>query len=361
MASRLILSKQSQELRRDLIGGVIAFIALGCIGVMGYHLLEGWGWLDSAYMTVITLSTVGFGEIYPLHQNGRVFTIGLILSGIVTVGYMVNRVSDALIQGYFKEIVRMRQQRKVLGKLDRHYILCGFGRTGKQVALEFAAEEIPFIVIDQDAEALKVAEENGFFTCLADATLDETLIKVGIDRAICIVASLPSDAENLYTILSAKSLNPKIRAVARASTEEAMQKLRRGGADEVISPYITGGKRMAAAALRPQVLDFVDGIVSGTNRSFYIEEYGIDGEVCPFVGQNLIETKFRSRTGALVLAIRRTDGDLIAGPSGETILHEGDRLICMGTAEQLRHLNQLLSGKHSDSLRPPRQVTSEES
>lgn len=360
MTDRLVLSKRFQEIRRDLISGVIAFITLACVGILGYRFLEGWGWLDAVYMTVITLSTVGFGEIYPLQQDGRIFTIGLILSGVVTVGFMVNRVSDAVIQGYFKEIVRMRQQRKVLGKLDRHYILCGFGRTGKQVAIEFAAEEIPFIVVDQDPEALKMAEENGFITCLADATLDETLVKVGIDRAICIVASLPSDAENLYTILSAKSLNPKIRAVARASTEEAMQKLRRGGADEVISPYITGGKRMAAAALRPQVLDFVDGIVSGTNRSFYIEEYGIAGDICPFVGQTLIETKFRSKTGALVLAIRRTDGDLIAGPSGETILHEGDRLICMGTADQLRHLNQLLSSKHPDNLRPPRQAPSAE-
>ncbi len=351
------LSKPFQELRRDLVGGVFAFIALACFGVLGYHFLEGWAWLDSIYMTVITLSTVGFGEIHPLDQSGRIFTIALILSGVVTVGYMVNRISDAVIQGYFKEIIRTRQQRKVIGKLDRHYILCGFGRTGKQVALEFAVEAIPFIVVDQDSDALKVAEENGFVTCLADATLDETLIKVGVDRAVCIVASLPSDAENLYTVLSAKSLNPKIRAVARASTEEAIQKLRRGGADEVISPYITGGKRMAAAALRPQVLDFVDGIVSGTNRSFYIEEYSIDPLVCPFVGQSLLETKFRSKTGALVLAIRRSDGELIAGPSGETILHEGDRLICMGTADQLRHLNQLLSGNSSQPARPPRQET----
>lgn len=347
-------------MRRDLIGGVVAFIALGVVGVLGYRFLEGWGWLDAIYMTVITLSTVGFGEIHPLQPDGRIFTIGLILSGIVTVGYMVNRVSEAVIQGYFKEIVKMRQQRQVIGKLDRHYILCGYGRTGKQVALEFAAEGIPFIVVDQNPDALRVAEENGYLTLLADATLDETLIKVGIDRAVCIVASLPSDAENLYTVLSAKSLNPKIRAVARASTEEAMQKLRRGGADEVISPYITGGKRMAAAALRPQVMDFVDGIISGTNRSFYIEEYVLDARLCSFVGQSLIQTRFRSRTGALVLAIRRVDGELIAGPSGETILQDGDRLICMGTADQLRQLNQLLSNPNTEELRPPRQAGEEE-
>ncbi|MFN3361231.1 MAG: potassium channel family protein [Pseudanabaenaceae cyanobacterium] len=360
MGDRFALSKQLQGLRRDLVGGIVAFITLAVVGVLGYRFLEGWGWLDAVYMTVITLSTVGFGEIHPLQPDGRIFTIALILSGIITVGYMVNRVSEAVIQGYFQEVVKMRQQRRVMGKLDRHYILCGFGRTGKQVALEFAAEGIPFIVVDQDADALKIAEEQGYLTLLGDATLDETLLKVGIDRAVCIVASLPSDAENLYTVLSAKSLNPKIRAVARASTEEAMQKLRRAGADEVISPYITGGRRMAAAALRPQVMDFVDGIISGTNRSFYIEEYVLDAQLCSFVGQSLTQTKFRSRTGALVLAIRRRDGELIAGPSGETILHDGDRLICMGTADQLRQLNQLLSSPSTENVRPPRQAGEEE-
>ena len=180
------------------------------------------------------------------------------------------------------------------------------------------------------------------------------LLKVGIERAICIVAALPSDAENLYTVLSAKTLNPEIRAIARASTEEALQKLQRGGADAVISPYITGGKRMAAAALRPQVLDFVDGILTGADRQLYMEEFLLDPAFCPFVGQSLQKAKLRSQTGALVLAIRRLDGTLIGGPTGDTVLMSGDTLICMGTAEQLRSLNQILGPIRSQKLRKPR-------
>jgi voltage-gated potassium channel len=193
----------------------------------------------------------------------------------------------------------------------------------------------------------------GYPAIQGDAALDQTLLAVGIDRATCIVAALPSDAENLYTVLSAKTLNPEIRAIARASNEEAMQKLRRGGADEVISPYITGGKRMAAVALRPQVMDFVDGIIAGENRSFYIEEYRIDDS--SYVGISLKKASLRAQTGVLVLAIRRADGHLIAGPDGNTEILEGDVLISMGTPEQLRALNQILSPlDKKDQIRLPR-------
>jgi len=168
------------------------------------------------------------------------------------------------------------------------------------------------------------------------------------------VAALTSDAENLYTVLSAKTLNPKIRAIARASTEEAVQKLQRAGADAVVSPYITGGRRLAAAALRPQVMDFVDGILTGTDRAFYMEEFLIDPKTCPCVGLSLSQAQLRSRSGALVLAIRRADGTLIGGPTGDTELMAGDLLICMGTAEQLRNLTQILIPMRSDGLRLPK-------
>lgn len=182
----------------------------------------------------------------------------------------------------------------------------------------------------------------GYLAIQGDATLDEYLLLAKIDTAACIVAALTSDADNLYTVISAKTLNPNIRAIARASTEEAVKKLQRAGADAVVSPYITGGKRLAAAALRPQVMDFVDGIISGTEKSFYLEEFRLEDN-CPFLGQSLMEAGLRAKTGALVVAIRRSNGILIAGPTGGTILEAGDTLICMGTAEQLRALNQILS------------------
>lgn len=305
-------------------------------------------------MTVITLATVGYGETRPLGSRGRLFTIALILLGLINIGYIVNRFTEAIIQGYFQQGIRLQQQRRLMESLSEHYIICGFSRTGRQIAKEFRAEGVSFVVIDSEAESVQRAQSEGYTVYQGDATLDDTLLKVGIERAICIVAALPSDAENLYTVLSAKTFNPQIRAIARASTEEALQKLQRGGADAVISPYITGGKRMAAAALRPQVLDFVDGILTGADRQLYMEEFLLDPAFCPFVGQSLQKAKLRSQSGALVLAIRRSDGTLIGGPTGETVLMPGDTLICMGTAEQLRSINQILGPIRPQKLRKPR-------
>jgi voltage-gated potassium channel len=355
--ANLKLEQKYRQIRQELLLGVLAVIAVIFFGVVGYRLIEGWSWVDCLYMTIITLSTVGFTEVSPLDPAGRLFTISLILTGIVTFGYIANRFTEALIQGYFLEGIRLRQQRRLINSLSQHYIICGFGRTGRYTALEFAAEGIPFLVIDFEQEFVDQSQQLGYITLQGDATLDETLIKGGIERAACLVAALPSDAENLYTVLSAKTLNPKIRAIARASSEEALQKLQRAGADAVVSPYITGGKRMAAAALRPQVMDFVDGILTGTDRSFYMEEFLIDPETCPCIGQTLRDAHLRSSSGALVLAIRRADGSLIGGPTADTQLQPMDVLICMGTAEQIRHLNQILSPLRSRSLRLPKHTS----
>ncbi len=348
------LEQKYRRIQKELIAGVIALGFVFIVGTLWYSLVEGWSWEDAAYMTVITLATVGFGEIHPLGNRGRLFTISLILMGVVSIGYIVNRFTEALIQGYFQEGIRLRQQRRLMESLSGHYILCGFGRTGRQIALEFEAEGVPFVAVDLDIESVQAAQLLGYMALQADATLDESLLKAKIERAICLVAALPSDAENLYTVLSAKTLNPQIRAIARASTQEALQKLQRAGADAVVSPYITGGKRMAAAALRPQVLDFVDGILTGADRELYMEEFRLDPAVCPYIDQTLREAKLRSQTGALVLAIRRLDGTLIGGPTAEAKLMPGDLLICMGTAEQLRSLNQILAPIGSKAPRPPK-------
>ncbi|BAY65791.1 TrkA-N domain-containing protein [Calothrix brevissima NIES-22] len=350
----LIPEQKYQRIQKELILATIALCCVFLLGTLWYSLVEGWSWEDAAYMTVITLATVGYGETNPLGSRGRLFTIALILMGVINIGYIVNLFTQAVIEGYFQEGIRIRQQRRLMESLSGHYIICGFSRTGRQIAKEFRAEGVSFIVIDSELESVQRAQVEGYIVYQGDATLDESLLRVGIERAICIVAALPSDAENLYTVLSAKTLNPGIRAIARASTEEALQKLQRGGADAVISPYITGGKRMAAAALRPQILDFVDGILSGSDRQLYMEEFLLEPAYCPFVGQTLQKAKLRSQTGALVLAIRRTDGNLIGGPTGDTVLMPGDTLICMGTAEQLRSLNQILGPIVSQKLRKPK-------
>ena len=349
------LQRELLQYQRTLLTNVGILIGLVVIGTLGYRLLEGWSWFDALYMTIITLATIGYGETNPLHFEGRVFTVVLIILGVASISYIATQFTAAIANGHIYNIFQARRLRKVMQALDKHYIVCGYGRTGRQVTAEFAAEgSISFLVIDSDPVMIAQAEQAGYLAVQGDAALDQTLLFAGIERAICIVAALPSDAENLYTVLSAKTLNPAIRAIARASTAEAMQKLRRGGADEVISPYITGGKRMAAVALRPQVMDFVDGIIAGENRSFYIEEYRIDDS--SYVGVSLKKASLRSQTGVLVLAIRRADGHVIAGPDGNTEILQGDVLISMGTPEQLRALNQILSplSKAPNVLRLPR-------
>jgi voltage-gated potassium channel len=332
--------KRRQRFRRQL--GFVAALFVGVLttGILGYHWIEGWSLFDATYMTVITLFGVGYAETHPLSQRGRIFTIVLILLGLVTIAYVINRFTEAVTQGYFQERAEYIRQKRLINKLHDHYIVCGFSRTGRQVAAEFAEENVPFIVIDLKPEA---AQQAGYLTYQGDATLDETLLHVGIERAACLVTAMPSDAENLYVILSARSLNPEIRTIARANTAEAVQKLQRAGAASVISPYITGGKRMAAAALRPQVLDFVDGILTGGDRSFYMEELRLDPDRCPLIGQSLRDANLRDKSGALILAIRRAIGDeLMVGPMGETLLMANDLLICMGTSDQLKRLNALL-------------------
>lgn len=342
-----------QKYRRigsDLKRGGFALGLVFIAGTLWYGLVEKWDWLDAVYMTVITLTTVGYGETQSLDDRGKIFTIALILAGVITIGYIVNRFTEALIEGYFVEGKRIRQQQRLVESLRDHFIICGFGRIGRQIATEFAVEGTAFVVIDGSREQVEIAQGLGYHTIQADATLDETLLEAGVNKARCLVAALPSDAENLYIILSAKSLNPKIRAIARASNEEAVQKLKRAGADKVISPYITGAKRMAAAALRPQVMDFMDGITT-LDRSFYLEEYSIDSRICPVAGLSIRQARLRSESGALVLAVRREDGTMIVGPTGDTILMNFDMLICMGTADQLRILNRMLDPQTPQSDR----------
>lgn len=349
------LEQKYHQIQKELLAGAIALGCVLLIGTLWYRLFEGWSWVDAAYMTVITLATVGYGETRPLDASGRLFTIALIFMGVVTIGYIVNRFTEAVIQGYFQEGIRLRQQRRLMESLSGHYIICGFGRTGRQIAWEFQAEGVSFVIVDVDAVSIESARVLGYTAVQGDATLDETLINLRIERAECLVAALTSDAENLYTLLSAKTLNPQIRAIARASTQEALKKLQRAGADAVVSPYITGGKRMAAAALRPQVMDFVDGILTGADRELYLEEVRLDPAICPCVGRTLREARLRSQTGALILAIRRADGTLIGGPTADTKLMPEDLLICMGTAEQLRQINQILGPIPHRIPRPPKQ------
>ncbi|MBE9059855.1 TrkA family potassium uptake protein [cf. Phormidesmis sp. LEGE 11477] len=350
------LQERYRKTQRELFRGLLALVGIILAGTLWYWLVEGWHLAEALYMTVITLTTVGFSEVRPLGDRGRVFTTVLIFLGIAAVGYMANRFTEAIVKGYFQEGVRLNQRRKLMQNLSNHYILCGFGRTGRQIAEEFSLQKIPFVIVDTEADRVEQAQTLGFVAVQGDATSDHTLHLVKIESAVCLISALTSDAENLYTVLSARTLNPRVRIIARASSSEAIQKLRRVGADAVISPYITGGKRMAAAALRPQVMDFMDGIVSSGDRTYYMEEFFLDSSACAQIGQTLKESQLRALTGVLIVAIRRDQGELIVGPTSDIRLQPKDFLICLGTAEQLQVMNRLLCPLSSKPLQKPNQM-----
>lgn len=331
------------EIRVQLRLSIIAIAGVIVFGVLGYIVVEGWSFLDSLYMTVITLAGVGFSETNPLDTSGRILTIALIGAGLTTLGNFIGQVTRAFAEGYFQDLFDTSRRTTMLAKLENHFIICGYGRIGQQVCRDFKADNQPFVVIETEDEQVRRAEQQGVLVLQGDASSDELLLAAGIERAKCILCALPSDAENLYIVLSAKLLNPKILVIARASTEEGAAKLARVGADRVVSPYLTGAKRMAALAVRPQVVDFMEAALVGKDNTFYIEELVLERSAgCPAIGQSLKQLDLRAKSGSLILAIRRSGGELIGGPTADTMIEEGDLLICMGTKEQLQLVGELL-------------------
>jgi voltage-gated potassium channel len=334
-----------KELRFQLRFSFAVIFGVMTLGTVGYMVIEGWNFLDSLFMTVITLSSVGYGETRPLDTPGRIFTIVLILMGVAALGNLLSQLARAVAEGYFQEGLQGRRRFRMLSKIENHYIVCGYGRIGQQVCRDFVAEGAAFVILEKDPDLVRKAEQDGFLALPGDASSDETLLEAGIERARCVLSALPSDAENLYVVLSAKILNPKILAIARASSDEGALKLERVGADKVVSPYVTGAKRMAALALRPQVIDLLETVSIGGSQA-YIEEFllpKVDKEfTCPYLHKSLKEAELRSKSGALVLAIRRDSGDFIGNPTADARLEPGDLLICMGTGEQLRKLAQVI-------------------
>jgi voltage-gated potassium channel len=241
---------------------IAAVLAIVVVGTVGYTLIEGWSLLDSLFMTVTTIFTVGFGEVHPLSRGGQIFTLLLIIGGVGTILYGLGRMVEFVIGGQLSGMFRRRAVRRQVDKLDSHFIVCGYGRVGEAVARHFAAHGAPFLVVDSDAENVARVERDGFLSICGDATADEVLQAAGIERARGLVAALGSDAGNIFLTLSARVLNPKLLIVARAGSDDIISKLQRAGADNVVTPYDIGGKRMATLMLKPMVSDYLE-VVTG--------------------------------------------------------------------------------------------------
>jgi voltage-gated potassium channel len=305
-------------------------------GTIGFHYLEGWGFVDSFYYTVTTLSTVGFGDYAPKTTEGKFFTIFIIIFGVGTMLYSFGLISEIVIEGRLRRLLGRGKREKMIDKLSNHYIICGGGRIGFLISRELAAEKVPYVVIDNNHEVIQKMEDEGFVYCKGDATHDKTLLEAGIKRAKGIICVLPSDAENLYVILTAKELNRDIFILSRSEEEESEHRLLRAGADRVMSPYTLGGVRMAMAILRPAMLDFIEITTSRQSLELRMEEISIC-EGSSYIGQTLEDSGIRKRYGLIIVAVKKGTDKMIFNPMATYIIAEGDRLIAMGEDENIRH------------------------
>ncbi|TCD56282.1 VIC family potassium channel protein [Synechococcus sp. BS55D] len=319
---------------------VLALSAVILAGAVGYRITEGWDWGDCLWMVLITISTIGYGEVEPLSQAGRLVTVLIIAGGVVVVQLSIQRVLGLTESGYFRQVRELRF-RRVLRRMHDHVILCGYGRIGREIGAQLQLENVPVLVVEMDPERRQAAEDSGLRVLQADATLDETLLEAGLERCRSLVAALPSNAANLYVVLSARGLEPNCRLIARADSEESAAKLRLAGASVVVSPYVAGGRMMAATALRPLAVDFME-LLAGSNCE--IEEFRLSRDpllLHNLPGRSLAELELGRRTGAMVIAIR-DGGRLIANPGGDVTLQPGQLLVVLGSKQQLCELRDLL-------------------
>tara|TARA_B100000965_G_scaffold109428_1_gene90440 strand:- start:365 stop:1420 length:1056 start_codon:yes stop_codon:yes gene_type:complete len=329
-----------KEYLRPWLGLISSLFFLFFLGAIGYRFTEGWDWGDCLWMVLITVSTIGFGEVQPLSPEGRIVTLLIIVAGLIFVQFTFQKAVRLFELGYFQRVNELRFKR-ILRKMKDHVILCGYGRVGQEISKQIKTQNIPIVVVENDTDRKKIAEENGLEVLFADATLDETLNLAGLNTCKSLVVTLPNDAANLYVVLSAKSIRNSVKVIARAGTEESASKLRLAGANIVVSPYIAAGRAMASMALRPIAIDFLD-LLAGSECE--IEEFELSNDISLFENsgkRTLLELGIGKKSGAKILAIKE-DQKLITNPGGEFLLQPGQILITFGSRDQLDTLAGLL-------------------
>jgi voltage-gated potassium channel len=319
------------------------------LGTVGFRLIEGWSMADSLYMTVQTVTTVGYGDRPPRTDLGRAFATIFMIVGVGTVAYALSSTVQSIVQSEIIATFGERRRYREMSKLRNHFIICGVGRVGSRIVREMQRSGVPFIAIESDAEKVAALSESGAYVLVRDATLEETLREASVEYAAGLVACLPDDADNVYVVLTARDLNRKLHIVARAVEEQAEPKLIKAGANRVVSPTIIGSHRMAQALIRPAVADFMDSMTP-ENLDLGFEQL----EIAPnsvYAGRKLRDTNIRSELDVVIVGIRRRDGQMIFNPSGEASIEAGDLLIAIGRAESLAELDALARGMKKSEVK----------
>ncbi len=326
------------KFKKILLWGA-SLAAMLVLGSLGYVIIEGWSFFDGLYMTITTLTTVGYGEIRPLTTAGRAYTMVLILTGVGLMLSIIGALAKVVVEGELQDALGKRKIRRKVEKLKDHYVICGFGRLGKIIARQLSQAGIPLVVVENNPEAISSLDAEEYPFVMGDATREEVLLEAGIERAKGLVAVLHSDAGNVYITLTARSLNPKLYIVARGEEPGSHQKLLRAGADKVESPYEMGGRKMAHTILRPTVTTFMD-LAMQDGVEWSMEEIAV-GEGSPLVGVPLINTGIRKDLNLIVVAIKRLDGNLLFNPTPQATIQGGDTLIVVGMRHNLEKLEEM--------------------
>ncbi|MFW5688680.1 MAG: potassium channel family protein [Spirochaetota bacterium] len=316
---------------------VLILITTIVIGTVGYVAIEGWSFSDAVYMTIISLTTTGFTEVRPLSAAGRGLTVFVIISGIASLAHVGGRVLQLAVELY---LIRRGKMDRQIQRLRNHVLLCGFGRMGRHIASDLASAGVPFVVLESNPELAPDLEEVGYLYLIGDASSDDLLREAGVEQARGLIAVVSSDAENVYTTLTAKALNPAITVVARALGDQSEPKLKTAGADRVIKPYELVGRRIAQLVIRPAMIEFVDTIARSNGGEITMEEITVSVD-SPLVGVALRDTDIRSRLNVIIVAIRRGEEDLVYNPGPDAWFEIGDRLVAIGRRPQLEDLSRL--------------------
>lgn len=320
----------------------ILFAAVLVGGTLGYVLVEGWGPWDALYMTVITVTTVGYREVHPLSRAGEVFTVVLLVTGVGTVFYAVTLFVARFVESGITHRWEQRRRSRMIDDLRGHFIVCGYGRIGRIIVEELERQAIPFVVVERNPELVHGVLERGVLAVAADASSEDVLRRVHIERARGLIAAVGTDAENVYTVLTARLLRRDLFIVSRAETDDAVSKLTQAGADRVISPYRIGGQHIAQTALRPAVVDFVQLATSSSSLELAMEQIEV-APGAPIAGKSLLEANVRQRFGVMVVSVIRATGTEFS-PAADRRLVAGDKLLVIGPPEDLRRFNAAAQG-----------------
>ncbi len=327
-------------LRHPLLVVSFVLLVLLFLGTLGYVVIEKWPPLDALYMTLITITTIGYGEVRSLSPAGRLFTIGLIMVGVLTASYTFTTMIEVLTSQDFQNQLRARRRRKKLEQISNHCIICGFGRMGRSLAADLKARRAAMIVIDQDPEAIERCQRLNIPAVMGNAADERVLREAGIERAKSLVSVANSDAENVFIILTATGLNPSLQIIARCNSEASIPKLQKAGATTVISPYILAGRRIGQMLMHPRVTHFLDGVLEFGDGQMRLEEFVVD-QTSPLAGLALKDARLK----VAVLAILHPDQELLTHPNADTRLPPGAAIIVMGVEEELNRLGELVKGR----------------